>query len=46
MGCKCVNSNEEEEIQKNSLEDGTRNNVENDYNKNFNQNEDLVGLNY
>ena len=43
MGCKCANSNEEEdEIQKNALEDG---NIENDYNKNFNQNEDLLGLN-
>ena len=46
MGCKCANSNEEEEeIQKNSLEDGTGDNAENDYNKNFNQNEDLLGLN-
>ena len=46
MGCKCANSNEEEEeIQKNSLEDGNGENAENDFNKNFNQNEDLLGLN-
>jgi hypothetical protein len=43
MGCKCANSNEEEdEIQKNALEDG---NAENEYNKDFNQHEDLLGLN-
>ena len=42
MGCKCANSNEEEdEIQKNALEDG---NAENDYNKNFDQNIDLLGF--
>ena len=46
MGCKCANSNEEEEeIQKNALEDGNGENAENDFNKNFNQNEDLLGLN-
>lgn len=43
MGCKCANSNEDEnEIQKNALEDG---NAENDSKNNFNQNEDLLGLN-
>ena len=46
MGCKCANSNEEEdEIKKNALEDGNAENAENDFNKNFNQNEDLLGLN-
>ncbi len=46
MGCKCTNSNEEEtEIKKNALEDGNIENAGNDYNKNFNQNEDLLGLN-
>ena len=46
MGCKCANSNEEEEeIHKNALEDGNGENAENDFNKNFNQNEDLLGLN-
>ena len=46
MGCKCANSNEEEdEIKKTALEDGNIENAENDYNKNFNQNEDLLGLN-
>ena len=43
MGCKCANSNDDEnEIQKNALEDG---NVENNLKNNFNQNEDLLGLN-
>ena len=46
MGCKCANSNEDEdEIKKNALEDGNAENAENDFNKNFNQNEDLLGLN-
>ena len=46
MGCKCANSNEEEnEIQKNALEEGNGENVENDFNKNFEQNDDLLGLN-
>ena len=46
MGCKCANSNgDEEEIKKNALEDGNAENPENDFNKNFNQNEDLLGLN-
>lgn len=45
MGCKCANSNEEEdEIKKKGLEDGSLNNLENEYNKNF-KNEDLLGLN-
>lgn len=46
MGCKCANSNEEEEeIQKKALEDGNAENTNIDFNKNFNQNEDLLGLN-
>ena len=46
MGCKCANSNEEEdEIKKKGLEDGNAENLESDYNRNFNQNEDLLGLN-
>ena len=46
MGCKCAHSNEEEEeIQKNALENGNEENGENDFNKNFKQNEDLLGLN-
>ena len=46
MGCKCANSNEEEnEIQKKALEEGNAENAENDFNKNFDQNDDLLGLN-
>ena len=46
MGCKCTNSNEEEnEIQKNALEEENAENAENDFNKNFDQNDDLLGLN-
>ena len=46
MGCKCANSNEEEnEIKKNALEEGNAENAENDFNKNFDQNDDLLGLN-
>ena len=45
MGCKCANSGEEEEeIQKNALEDGNLQNKDNEFNKNFNQNVDLLGL--
>ena len=45
MGCKCANSGEEEEeIQKNALEDGNLPNTNNEFDKNFNQNEDLLGL--
>ena len=43
MGCKCANSGEEEgELQKKELENGTVNNGPNKY---CNQNEDLLGLN-
>jgi len=46
MGCKCANSNEEEdEIQKKAFEEGNAENAQNDFNKNFNQHEDLLGLN-
>ena len=46
MECKCANSNEEEdEIQKKTFEDGNVENGENDFNKNYNQNDDLLGLN-
>ena len=47
MGCKCANSGEEEdEIKKSVLEDISKENSDNkDYNKNFIQNEDLLGLN-
>ena len=46
MGCKCANSNEEEdEIQKKAFEEGNVENAQNDFNKNFNQHEDLLGLN-
>ena len=45
MGCKCANSGEEEEeIQKNALEDGNLPNEDNEFNKNFHQNENLLGL--
>ena len=43
MGCKCANAEEDnDEIKKNAVNDG---NEDNEYNKNFNQNEDLLGLN-
>ena len=46
MGCKCANSNEdEEEINKKGLEDGNDENSPNDFNKNFNKNENLLGFN-
>ena len=46
MGCKCANSNEEEdEIQKKAFEEGHAENAQNDFNKDFNQHEDLLGLN-
>ena len=46
MGCKCANSNEEEdEIQKKAFEEGNAENAQNDFNKDFNQHEDLLGLN-
>jgi hypothetical protein len=46
MGCKCANSpEEEEEIQKNALENGNEENNDNDYNKAFKKNENLLGLN-
>ena len=42
MGCKCANSGEEEgELQKNALENG---NVYDNLNKDFKQNENLLGL--
>ena len=45
MGCKCANSNEnEEEINKN-VEDGNDENSSNDFNKNFNKEENLLGYN-
>ena len=46
MGCKCANSNEnEEEINKNLLQDGNAENSPNDFNKNFNKDENLLGYN-
>ena len=46
MGCKCANSAEgEEEINKKALEDGTDENSPNEFNKNFNKNENLLGFN-
>ena len=46
MGCKCANSNEnEEEINKNALEDGNAESSQNDFNKNFNKEENLLGYN-
>ena len=46
MGCKCANSNEnEEEINKNILEDGNAESSQNDFNKNFNKEENLLGYN-
>ena len=46
MGCKCANSNEnEEEINKNILQDGNAENSPNDFNKNFNKDENLLGYN-
>ena len=45
MGCKCANSNEnEEEINKN-VEDGNDENSQNDFNKNFNKEDNLLGYN-
>ena len=45
MGCKCANSTEDtEEINKNALADGNGENTPNDFNKNFNKNENLLGL--
>ena len=42
MGCKCANSGEkEDEIQRNEFEDTNR---ENEFNKNINKNDDLLGL--
>lgn len=46
MGCKCAYSkDEEEEINKKGIEDGNNKNSPNDFTKNFNQNENLLGLN-
>jgi hypothetical protein len=44
MGCKCANSNEnEEEINKNLVQNGSEENSQNEFNKNFNQDENLLG---
>ena len=46
MGCKCTNSNEEEdEINKNVVEDGNDSQSPNDFNNNFNKDENLLGFN-
>ena len=46
MGCKCTNSNEEEdEINKNVVEDGNDAQSPNDFNNNFNKDENLLGFN-
>ena len=46
MGCKCTNSNEEEdEINKNVVEDGNDAQTPNDFNNNFNKDENLLGFN-
>ena len=46
MGCKCANSTEnEDEINKKSLEFGNEENSPNDFNKNFNKDENLLGYN-
>jgi len=46
MGCKCANSTEDaEEINKNPLEDGKEGNEPNDFSKNFNKEENLLGFN-
>ena len=44
MGCKCASSTEnEDEINKKSLEFGNEDNSPNDFNKNFNKEENLLG---
>ena len=46
MGCKCANSTEnEDEINKKSLEFGNEENSPNDFNQNFNKDENLLGYN-
>ena len=46
MGCKCANSTEDnQEINKNGLEDGNEENSPNDFNKNFNKEDNLLGFN-
>ena len=47
MGCKCVNSDKEDEkeIQNKSLEDLNKNNITNENNNIYNKNEDLLGHN-
>ena len=46
MGCKCANSTEnEDEINKKSLEFGNEENSPNDFNQNFNKEENLLGYN-
>ena len=46
MGCKCAYSKEEEEeINKKGLEDGNNQNSPNDFSKNFNKDENLLGFN-
>ena len=46
MGCKCAYSKEEEEeINKKGLEDGNNKNSPNDFAKNFDQDENLLGFN-
>ena len=46
MGCKCANvGEEEEEIKKKGIENGNNEYTNNEYNKNFEQKEDLLGYN-
>ena len=46
MGCKCANSTEDgEEINKKALEDGNEGNSPNEFNKNFNKEDNLLGFN-
>ena len=46
MGCKCANSNEnEEEINKNLVQNDNEENSQNEFNKNFNKDENLLGYN-
>ena len=46
MGCKCTNSNEnEEEINKNLVQNDNEENSQNEFNKNFNKDENLLGYN-
>ena len=46
MGCKCANSNEnEEEINKNLVQNDNEENSQNEFNKNFNKVENLLGYN-